>query len=199
MRVDEAMEQLDAIHAQVLRSETYRGYRAASVAGTGLIALLAALVQDLWLPVESATAFAWFWIAVAGLAGGAVAAELLLRSWREGHRARRSTRLALGQLVPALVVGCVLAVLFLGGDQARLLPGLWTLCLGLGVVASRPYLPPAVWSVALFYLLSGAALLHPALSQPVPSPWAMGAVFGLGQLLSAFVLHRAEEQRRGHA
>jgi hypothetical protein len=70
------------------------------------------------------------------------------------------------------------------------LPGIWAITHGLGVFASRPYLPRTVGWVALFYLAAGVALI--ALAEPgiALSSWTMGITFGVGQLALAFVLHR---------
>lgn len=42
MQLEEALQQIGEIRAHVAREEAFRGYRAATVATTGLLALLAA-------------------------------------------------------------------------------------------------------------------------------------------------------------
>lgn len=81
------------------------------------------------------------------------------------------------------------AVLRAAPATVPLLPGLWAVFYGLGVFASRPYLPRAIGWVALFYLGAGAVLLGLAGEGRSLSPWAMGLVFGPGQLALALVLH----------
>jgi hypothetical protein len=76
-----------------------------------------------------------------------------------------------------------------------LLPGLWAVLFGLGVFASRPYLPRATGWVALFYLAAGGLLLWAADRPGVAlNGWGVGGVFGVGQLATALVLHRNVER-----
>jgi hypothetical protein len=69
-----------------------------------------------------------------------------------------------------------------------LLPGLWAVVFGLGVFATRPYLPRAVGWVGLYYLTAGAFLLGRSPFAEL-SGWSVGGVFGLGQLATALVLY----------
>jgi hypothetical protein len=193
MRLDDALEQLSAIHVQVLRSETFRGYKAVPTALTGVLAIVAAAVQAAAVPAADARGFACYWIAVAAIAGLLCAGELAFRTLRDGDpHARQRAGVALRQLVPAIGVGAALTFALLDTEAAPMLPALWSMCFGLGLSASRPFLPAAIGGVATFYLLAGALLLLPPLRAPVDGPLAMGAVFGLGQLWAAWILHRAE-------
>jgi hypothetical protein len=69
-----------------------------------------------------------------------------------------------------------------------MLPGLWQIVFSLGVFASRRYLPRPIFAIGLWYLASGLACLAFAGGAAAFSPWAMGAPFGIGQLLVAAVL-----------
>lgn len=71
----------------------------------------------------------------------------------------------------------------------RLLPGIWALLLGLGVFASRPYLARATGWVGLFFVLSGTALLAFPTPNLIRLGFANGAIFGVGLLAAAVVLH----------
>ena len=186
MRIDEALSQLSVIQEQVLRSETFRGYRAISVAATSALAIVAACVQGLLLEPSTVTDFVLFWIVVASLSIVGIALDL---AWQLRRCIdRRNTWLALRQLVPALGVGAALTLVLLGGDHEAKIPAVWALCYGLGVVASLPYLPRGLGLVALFYLAAGVCLLLPAFARPLPSPY----VFAAGQGLAALLLRRAE-------
>jgi hypothetical protein len=74
-------------------------------------------------------------------------------------------------------------------DAVSLLPGLWAICFGLGIFASRPYLPRAIGFVALHYTLAGVALLLLAGDGLSLVPAAMGFTFGLGQFFAGIVLY----------
>jgi hypothetical protein len=72
------------------------------------------------------------------------------------------------------------------GRLAPYLPGLWAMVFGLGIFASRPYLPRTTGWVALYYLTAGALLL--ALTREASSAWEVGGTFALGQLGTAAAL-----------
>lgn len=194
MRLDDALQQLSEIHVQVLRSETYRGYRAAPTAATGALAIVAGIAQPLVLPAADAEGFAWYWLAVAAIACALFATDLTVRTLREGEPdSRQRTVLALRQLVPAIGVGAALTFALVETPVADLLPAVWAMCFGLGVSASRPFLPGGIGLVSTFYLCAGLALLAvPALRTQAAAPFGMAVTFGIGQLWAASVLHRAE-------
>jgi hypothetical protein len=68
MRLEDAIARLDAIHVQVLRSETFRGVRALPTALTGGIALTAGLVQASCLVAADPAEFTSYWLTVAAIA-----------------------------------------------------------------------------------------------------------------------------------
>jgi hypothetical protein len=195
MDLTEALERIDAIHAHLARGEQYRGYRPLALALSGVAGLLAALVQPLVVAAGDSSAFVGYWALVAvgcGLAAGS--ATLLGYVFRDDAVARRRTRVVLRQFLPCLLVGAA-ATMTLTRPERRdwavsLLPGLWSLLYGLGVVASLPYLPRLAGLVAAWFLLAGAVLLS-FVEGPVPSGWSVGVPFGVGQVLAALVLMTA--------
>jgi len=190
MRIHDALERLDAIHEQLAKGEVYRGFTVPGVALVGGIGWLAAAIRP---ETPDPQSFVIGWLVVAGLAAvvgfGAVAQAYL---FHEDATARRKTRQVLAQFLPSLAAGAlVTAALGRGGwDRVGLLPGLWAIAFGLGLVAARPYLPRGIGLVGLAYLMAGGAILAPACTTPERAGWAVGAVFGTGHFLTAFVLHR---------
>ena len=69
----------------------------------------------------------------------------------------RRTRQVVGQFLPSLIAGAIISASFVRLMPALvpLLPGLWAICFGIGIFASRPYLPRASGWVALFYYAAG--------------------------------------------
>lgn len=197
MHVRDALERLDQIHDHLTRSEVYRGFRVPAVASVGVLALVAAALQ----PLVPGISFVWYWVALAGV--GALlgtAAALHAYAYREDDFARRRTRRVMAQFMPCLVAGGVVTVaLARGGPEfVAFLPGLWAVLFGLGVVAARPHLPPAIWLVGLGYVVAGAALLLRTNTTAEPAPWTVGGVFGIGHLATAFILWReVEGESRG--
>ena len=187
--VQRALDQLTDIHAQVARASFYRGYRAAPVAAMGFIAWSVATCEALWAGEVGPWAHAMVWLGVALVCATVGAADL----WRRRAAVSgRDTWTAIGQLVPALVVG--VSMTWLLSDRPELLPGVWTSLFGLGALASRPYLPAPILGVALFYVAAGLAMAAAARAGVSPSPWAMGITFLVGQLCAATVLRRGSEE-----
>ena len=196
MYVREALDRLEQIHDQLARSEVYRGFRVPAVAAVGALAFVAAAVQPAVPEASAGTGFVWFWVAVAvagGLLGSAAAVHAYLV--REDEFARRRTRQVLAQFSPCLVVGAAVTLGLARDPQlVALLPGLWAVVFGLGIIATRPHMPRGMGLVGLAYVTAGAALLLRVMPGDAPSGWAVGGVFGLGHLLTALVLWRAKEE-----
>ena len=199
MELEKAFSRIEEIHGLLTKGEVFRGYRAMPVASTGLLAICGTLVAERFLAQMSTTGFVLYWGAIALLGLSLCTADLLLENLHRGSLVlRRQTLVVLGQFAPNLLVGAILGLAFcrLQHADVRLLPGLWGLCFGLGIFASRPFLPRAIGWVALWYLSSGAGVLL-FLSGGQFSNRSMAIVFGVGQVLAATVI--ARDAVRQHA
>ncbi len=191
MEVRDALSQLDRIHDQLTRGEVYRGFRVPAVALVGAVGLFAAAAQR-WF-VGDTPGFVWYWSAIGGT-GALVGFGAAVRSYffREDDFERRRTRRVMGQFLPCVLAGGLLTVALARADGfVPLLPGMWAVVFGLGVIAVRPHLPPAVGLIGLAYVLVGGVLL--AWLPPEPPGWCVGGVFGIGHLLTALALHSKKE------
>jgi hypothetical protein len=195
--VSRALEQIAEIHGQIAKGEVYRGYRSLPVAASGLIGIVAAWMQPRSLGAGDPVGFVVYWVAIAICAGFVGVSEIVYNYVvHESVADRRHTRRVVGQFLPSLAAGAAIALCFTHVSPAlvTLLPGLWAICFGIGVFASRPYLPRASGWVALFYYVAGFALLWTAhtggAGRTVGSltGWWMGGTFGLGQICAAAVL-----------
>lgn len=197
MEVRDALAQLDRIHDQLTKSEVYRGFRVPAVALVGAVGLFAAAAQR-WIISEGDThAFVWYWSLV-GATGALVGFGAAVRSYlfREDDFERRRTRRVMGQFLPCVLAGGLLTVaLARTPGFVPLLPGLWAVVFGLGVIAVRPHLPRAVGLIGLAYVLAGGLLL--AWLPTAPSGWCVGGVFGTGNLITAIALRLTKEYSNG--
>lgn len=184
--VEDALRRVADIHAQVARSSFFRGYRAEIAVGQAILALGTATVEWFYWTALDAQAHATIWLAVALVCALASLIDLALR---RRFIPRPSARLAALQLSPALVVGVALAPLL--WDQAELLPGIWTMLFGVGLLSSAPYLPGHIRLLGLFYLAAGAVMAHAA-GIGLSSPWPMGLTFCGGQLVAAAILREIQ-------
>src|SRR5262245_37572893 len=71
MDLSEALSRIGDIHAQLAKTETYRGFRPVPVALSGLTGLGAALVQPFMTEPDNAQAFLRYWL-IAGLVCGMI-------------------------------------------------------------------------------------------------------------------------------
>lgn len=195
IELQRAISQLADIHAQISRTEMYRGFRAAHVAVTGAIAFLAALLQPWLIPFDTPDVdvqFVLYWVCIATINVLATLGLLLYAYFfRETPLERQKSRHMLMQLAPSLIAGGMLTYLVVGHAEVILiqyLPGLWSLVFALGVFACRPYLPAATFWLGCYYLSAASLLLLYAPHSL--QPWTMGCTFGVGQLLAAGILYR---------
>lgn len=203
MELRDALTQITEIRLQMARTEVFRGYRAAPVAFSGLLAFGAMAVQSALIPdpQRQLGAYLGLWLGAAVLSAIAAGVGMALRGAAASAWRRQITWLAVEQFVPCLVAGgLVTAVLTRSATEALwILPGLWQVLFSLGIFASCRLLPRATFGVAVFYLASGVTCLALARGGAALAPWTMGVPFGVGQLLAAAVLYWTLERGDGEA
>jgi hypothetical protein len=179
--VDTALSEIDRIRAQLAASTRFQGFTPAVAAATGLLALALAAVQAAGLdPSTTPVEMLVQWMLLAIICACLIGADAVVRA-RRLHRAMADTMIntTLRQFLP-------------------ILPGLWQLLIGIGIMAALPALPRLLaWGAGWYFLTATANLLAGAGATDV-SPWMMGLPFGIGQLLIAGLLHVAvREDRHG--
>jgi len=191
--LNDALAEISAIRSQIARETEFRGYGPASVAASGIIALLVAALQAHWL--RSSThdfgAYLAIWIATAAISLALSGTETVLRARRvHSSFANEMIYQAAEQFLPALAAGLLLTIVVVrfAVHSVWMLPGLWQVVFSLGIFASRRFLPRQMVLVAMWYLAAGLVCLSVGSENGPFSPWAMGIPFGIGQLLVAAVL-----------
>ena len=194
--LDKALADIFAIRSQIAAGTAFRGYGPATVAATGGVALLTAILQFLWLdgPTDRPIAFFAGWAAAALLSAALIWIEMQARSRRHhSGLADAMIRQAVEQFLPAGVAGVLLAILLwkFAPETLWMLPGLWQLLISLGVFASVRSLPRTIALAGAWYFLSGFTVVVIASQSHTLSPWTMGQPFAVGQLLMAALLYFA--------
>lgn len=194
--LEKALADIEAIKGQIARSGEFRGYGPATVALTGLFAMIAGLIQHLWLeqPAEQVAAYIAIWITTAVVATAVIGVETVTRSRRlHSGLADEMVATAIGQFVPTIAAGVLLTfVLFRFAPQSLwMLPGLWQILVSLGIFASCSLLPKTLFAAGIWYLSCGLIVLAVASGNWAFSPYAMAVPFGAGQLIFAALLYRA--------
>jgi hypothetical protein len=191
MELRDAIDSISTIRTQLAATERLRSLRAVPVALSGVLALLAAAAQSLWLgdPMVDTRRYLTLWCGVAVVSGIAAAIVVLRRVQRsDSALGIANARLAAMQFLPSLLVGAIVTWFVVDRLPYLLwvLPGMWQLLFGLGNLAAHRLLPGAAAAVGVLYLTSGASLLW--LGERALDPWAMGLPFAVGQLALATIL-----------
>ena len=198
MHPRDALEQITAIRSQLAATEHLKSLRAVPVAASGVLALLAAVAQSVWLdaPLNYPRRYLLLWCGVA-LASAALAAVMV---------ARRTLRCplelsvanawsAVRQFSPSLLVGAIVTTFVITRipHLLWLLPGLWQLLFGLANLAAHRLLPRPAFLVGVAFLATGTCCLW--FGERALDPWAMGLPFASGQLALAAILWWHNERR----
>ena len=190
--LNRALDDISSIRRQMARSTEFRGYGPATLAATGLVALLAAVFQATWAPdaAHRPAAYLSIWIATAALSASLTGAQMHTRSRRmHSEMSDEMIRMAVEQFLPAVAAGLLLTIVLVRSAPASLwmLPGLWQIIFSLGVFSSCRFLPRPMVAAGAWYLATGLICISLGDSRAL-SPWAMGIPFAAGQLLVAAIL-----------
>ena len=187
-----ALGDISDIRRQMARSTQFRGYGPATLAGTGVIALLTAVAQAFWLPspVSHIQAYLSLWIGTAVLSSVIAGVQIYTRTRRlHSGLSDEMIRTAVEQFMPAVGAGMLITVVLVHFAPAVLwiLPGIWQVIYSLGVFSSCRFLPRPMIAAGAWYLLTGLICLALGDFRAL-APWTMGVAFGGGQLLVAGIL-----------
>jgi hypothetical protein len=201
MELSQALAQVSEIREHLARTEVFRGYRSLTVGFSGVVGILAAVIQAAWLPrpAENVGGYLMLWGAAAAVNVVVVGAEMWYRArMARTALARQTTLFAIEQFLPCLAAGALVTIVIATRaiDSSWMLPGLWAVIFSLGVFASCRLLPRPVFLVGLWYLACGVLALYWGQGAGALSPWSMAIAFGGGQLLVAMILHLTLERRR---
>ncbi|MDZ4850720.1 MAG: hypothetical protein SGI77_15645 [Pirellulaceae bacterium] len=195
MNAQQAIDDIREIGEILARARHTSCIRATPIAGTALVAIIAASLAGFALepmfPGEAS--FVRYWFVVACLNALIVAVDLGVRYWNTDSELQRgTTRIAIYQFAPCLFIGgfATLCLLPTGEQPSSLLPGLWCIIISLGLFATLNNAPPAMIFPAAFYAIVGGLFWRFDEWTVGLGSWSMGLAFGIGQLWTAAVLWR---------
>ena len=193
--LQKALADISSIRLQLAAGTMFRGFGPMVIATTGVMALGTAIVQVMLLePILDPVTFVAVWTALAIVCTALIGFEMVARTKRHhGGLANVMLFNAVEHFLPVGAAGAVVCAVVLrwAPDAAWLLPGLWQLLIGVGLFVALRFLPRSISIAAAWYFLAGATVLIVSAQSRTMSPWAMGIPFGIGQLLTAGVLHVA--------
>lgn len=192
--LQDAVAHLAEIQRRMVAAETFRGYRAATIAATAVLAVIGAIVQAVWCPDPMAQPLRYLglWVSIAIASIVTSTAQVLWQGWisTSSHH-QQQTRVALEQFLPCTLLGGGVTWAVTDWDPSAmwLLPGLWSGLFGLGVLASSRQLPRPVAAVGLYYLFIAAGPFAAGPGRWACAPWWMVLSFGVGQAAIAAILY----------
>lgn len=190
--LDKALGDITSIRRQVARTTEFRGYGAATLAATGLFAMVAAVTQYFLLPdpVNHIGNYLRIWVTTAVVSATLIGMQTLTRTRRmHSDLADEMILMAVEQFLPSLGAGALVSIVLIRVVPACIwmLPGFWQITFSLGVFASCRFLPRPMTAAGAWYLLTGLVCIGLGDARAL-TPWAMGVAYGVGQLIVAAVL-----------
>jgi hypothetical protein len=178
------------IRRVLARTGAFEGYRAAPVALSGFIALAAGAAQRLLHPDPIQFVVLW---AIAAALGFGINFMVVARTYGASPRQweRSLAFAALLDLMPAMAGGALLTGAMIFTQRIALLPGIWMVLFGTGVMASRRHVPRGCAWIGVAYLLAGVSTLVLLPGAGALRADVMAGTFGLGQFLLSWVLARS--------
>ena len=179
-------------------STEFRGYGPVTLAATGVLAILAARAQALWLPdpANHILTYVTIWISTAIASATLIGAQMVTRTHRmHSGMADEMIRMAVEQFLPSAGAGALMTIVLVNSVPSAvwMLPGLWQIIFSLGVFSSCRFLPRAVLAAGAWYLATGLASISLADNRAL-SPLTMAISYGVGQLLVAGILFFTAEE-----
>jgi hypothetical protein len=180
-----AIEDLRFIRETMESSRSFTAVPGWGGAAMGLTALAAAVVAS---RMPSATAWLLTWLGEGLLAAliGAAATVRKVRAARVPILFRPAQKFALS-LAPPLIAGGLLTIAFYRAGLFSVMPGMWLLLYGVGVMTAGAFSVRVVPVMGLFLMLVGVAALF---APPAWGDWFLGAGFGAIQIVFGLIIAR---------
>jgi hypothetical protein len=182
---------------QFIRSTMERAGSFTAVPGWGMVVLGATALAASWfagsLPVApvygaSHSRWLWVWMFEALLAAGIGVAALLYKALRAGDTIVNGPGRRFGlSVLPPFLVGALLTLVLWQAKQLQLLPAVWLLCYGAGVVTGGAFSMRIVPVIGICFMILGTA----ALFAPVGwAAWLLAGGFGGLHILFGLIIAR---------
>jgi len=187
---DKALDNLEFIRSTMERAGSFT-----AVSGWGMVLIgLAALVlaNHAGAVIQQSPAaqshWLWTWLLAAALGVGIGVTSMILKARRAGEAMTQGPARKFGlSVLPPFVVGALLTYVLWHARQIHLLPAVWLLCYGAGVMTGGAFSLRVVPVMGLCFLVLGTiALFAPA----AWSAWLLAAGFGGLHILFGLIIAR---------
>lgn len=187
-----ALGDISSIRRHLAQSTEFRGYGPATLAVTGVLALLTASAQAIWLPdpAKHIAAYLCIWLSTATVSCGLTGVQMYTRTRRiHSGLSNEMIRMAVEQFLPAAGTGLLITIVLAHFVTAVfwMLPGLWQVIFSLGIFSSCRFMPRLMIVAGVWYLFTGLGCIALGDGRAL-APWTMGLAYGVGQLMVAGIL-----------
>ena len=186
MNLHRALSEISEIKAQLDRTQSHRGFRSLATLLSAFVVVFMAIYLNRWVIDLSVSQFINAWTLVAAVSLAFAGTEMQVRSTMGDADLHWKMHSNLGrQLLPSLIVGAVMTFVFSENQwpffaeinpnmtdsvqsKHNLLPAVWAMVYGLGLVACVQHLPAAARWVATWFIVGGivcATLDHRSLDR----------------------------------
>jgi hypothetical protein len=182
---------------QFIRSTMERAGSFTAVPGWGMVLLgataLGAALHAGALPVagvygDPQTHWLWTWLLEAAVGATIGVAALLYKARRAGDAVTHGPARRFGlSVLPPFIVGALLTYVLWHAKQLALLPALWLLCYGAGIVTGGAFSLRVVPVMGICFMLLGAAALF---APPLWGAWLLAAGFGGLHIVFGLIIAR---------
>jgi hypothetical protein len=193
MELQQALSDLAEVRDRLAQLQRFEGYSAPAAAASGVVAIVASLVQRVLAPMpltpqaQHAYLLIWFsCLAVALLLNYGAVTAWLIKHRAPGARSRFRT--AAISIAPSIVLGGALSIALIDHGAYSLLPGTWFAFYAIGLFASRGSIPTSTIVVTAFFALLALAFLITPLVLAALAWWVMPLGFGAGQLVIGYFI-----------
>ena len=220
MNLHRALSEISEIKAQLDRTQSHRGFRSLATLLSAFVVVGMAIFLNRWATDVSVSHFINAWALVAAVSVAFAATEMKVRAtmgdanlnWKMHSNLAR-------QLLPSLVVGAAMTFVFSGNQwpfisevnpslteslhsesvasKHHLLPAVWSMVYGLGLVACVQHLPDAARWVAAWFIIGGIACVAVEQHSMDRLNLQMAVLFGGGQIFLGAILFWNMERHRG--
>lgn len=178
-----AEDNLRFIRATMERSASFTAVPGWGQVGLGVLALVGAWVASMQATFDG-WLVTWLSIALVGFVVGSLCLVVKARRVRQPIFGGAGKRFALGVLPPFVAGGLLTGALCWRG-QADLLPGMWLLLYGVGVVTGGAFSTKVVPIMGIHFILLGAVAAFLPLSA---GNWLLAAGFGGLQIIFGLIV-----------
>jgi len=189
---DRALDNLQFIRSTMERAGSFTAVPGWGMVVLGVTALVATAVAGAMpvAPVSGTSQSHWFWVWMfeALLGAGVGVAALLYKAMRAGDAIVHGPGRRFGlSVLPPFIVGALLTYVLWHAKQLALLPAVWLLCYGTGVVTGGAFSLRVVPVMGICFMILGAAALFAPVSVQA---WLLAIGFGGLHIVFGLIIAR---------